>query len=67
MYVNKSQRVPVLHFSALCNIFRKKKSIFNIFPVGEKMVSESYRAWKEPFGCLEIVFWAFHEYVLDMF
>ena len=24
MYVNKSKRVPLLHFSALCEIFRKK-------------------------------------------
>ena len=39
MYVNKSQRVPLLHFSALCDIFRKKKNfkkVFFLFPVGEK-------------------------------
>ena len=28
-----------------------------------KMVFESYREWKAPFGCLETVFWAFHESV----
>ena len=30
-------------------------------------VSQSYRAWKPHFGCLETVFKAFHEYVLGIF
>ena len=29
MYVNKSQRVYLLNFSALCYIFRRKKSVFS--------------------------------------
>ena len=31
MYVNKSQRVPLLHFSALCDVFQKKFQKFQVF------------------------------------
>ena len=29
--------------------------------------SQSYRAWKAPFGCVEAVFKAFHKYILGIF
>ena len=32
-----------------------------------KVVSESYRAWKAPFECLETDFRGFHKYVLGIF
>ena len=34
MYVNKSRRAPLLHFSALCDFFERKKFFknFNFFP-----------------------------------
>ena len=50
---------PFYIFSALSDIFQKKKIEFfqkSFFPVGEKVVSESYRAWKARFGCLETVY-----------
>ena len=59
-----------LGLSAICDFFRKKKTDFvqkNLFPVEEKMVSQSYRAWKAPFGCFEYVFWVFHGNVLGIF
>ena len=69
--VNESQRVPSFHFSALWDIFRKKKvrSLSSNFfvPGREKVIFQSYRAWKAHFGCLETVFKAYHEYVLGLF
>ena len=74
MYVNKPQRVPPFHFSALCDIsevFSKKifKKIFKFYfvPSRETVIFQSYRAWKAHFGCLQSVFKAFHEYVLSIF
>ena len=70
MYVNESQRVPLFIFCTLRH-FRKKKyevlSIIFLFPVEEKVISQSYRAWKAHFWCLETVFKAFHEYELGIF
>ena len=56
-------------FSALCDIFREKSRILVLksvlFPVGGKVVSESYRGIRAPFGCLETVFCTFHSNVLS--
>ena len=71
MYVNKSQGVPFFgtigHFPKRKNpkFFHLKNVV--LFPVGEKVVSQSYGAWKAPFGCLKTVAWAFHNYVLGIF
>ena len=58
MYVNKSQGRPFYIFQHYVTFSERKKiEVFSkkIFPVGEK-VSESYGAWKAPFGCLETLF-----------
>ena len=57
LYVNESQRVPFSFFGTIRH-FRKKKvrSLFfnkSFFPVGEKVISQSYQSWKAHFGCLE--------------
>ena len=59
------------HYATFSKFFFKKitfsKSFSNFVPSRETVIFQSYRAWKAPFGCLESVFKAFHEYVLSIF
>ena len=59
------KKYPLLLFSHYAT-FSERKDFF-LFPVGEKVAPEFYRACKAPFGCLETVSWAFHKHVLGIF